>query len=295
MRQRHFRARQRRLTAVLRLANQVVTCLKSRMESMQKPAYYTVPAVSRAAAILKHLLNDRERALRLSEVSEMLGVSKSVAHGLLNTLKDEGLLDQWSDGSFGLSALLRQTRATRATDYFANAQRILSQMRDQCGETCQSAILVEKQALSILVVESPHELRLGVRVGQLRPLYCSGVGKALLAWMSPEEQHEYVATTPLHRYTESTIVDPDMLLSHLSHIRSQGYAIDDEEHQVGGRCIAAPVFGNDQIMIAAISISAPAARFTRSLIPRYAELVTRAAQELSALKLDPPTPFSTRL
>jgi DNA-binding IclR family transcriptional regulator len=119
------------------------------------------------------------------------------------------------------------------------------------------------------------------RVGQSAPIYCTGVGKLLLAHAPPEQVERILARGELRRYTEHTITDRAKLAAELEGIRRRGFALDDEEHEVGVRCVAAPVRNNQGAAIAALSISLPSVRLPDSEIPRYRELVTTAAQEIS--------------
>jgi DNA-binding IclR family transcriptional regulator len=124
-------------------------------------------------------------------------------------------------------------------------------------------------------VEAEASLRVVGGIGRLIPLHCTAVGKALLAF-SDLPFPEY-----LERETARTITDHEALACHLEHIRAAGYALDNEEHQEGVRCMAAPVYDYMGTLIAAIGISGPTVRMTDRRIPELAEMVMQAARELS--------------
>lgn len=100
-------------------------------------------------------------------------------------------------------------------------------------------------------------------------MYCTGLGKAMMAFLPEQEQKEYTSR-PLEPYTETTITDSQTLLKELETIRQRGYAIDDMEHEYGVVCIGVPVFGNDGRVVAAVSVSAPSLRLKKHIIKIYA-------------------------
>ena len=106
-------------------------------------------------------------------------------------------------------------------------------------------------------------------------------GKAILAFMPEEEIHRFMEQCNFEAVTSHTIVDPKDFMLDLKATRTQGFAIDDEENELGGRCVAAPVFDYRRLPVGAISISVPLQRFPRSRTPEFGEKVKQAALQVS--------------
>jgi DNA-binding IclR family transcriptional regulator len=130
-------------------------------------------------------------------------------------------------------------------------------------------------------MDSAHGLAMNITIGKGAPAYCTGVGKALLAFR-PEAIVEHVCRLGLRRYTAQTITDSRRLARELERVRGTGYAVDNGEHEAGVRCVAAPVRNHAGEVIASLSVSGPATRITSDAIPRLAERVKGVAAKLSA-------------
>jgi IclR family acetate operon transcriptional repressor len=133
--------------------------------------------------------------------------------------------------------------------------------------------------------QHPSGLRMASRVGLRNPAHSSAVGKVLLAHFSEEELNNFTKEKGLLKRTENTITDPGRLREHLSIVRAQGYAIDDEENEKGIRCVAAPIYNEVGKPVAAISISGPAFRITKKVIQEslkkeVIETATKISQRL---------------
>ena len=124
-------------------------------------------------------------------------------------------------------------------------------------------------------------MRIFTQVGARVPLYCTAVGKILLAYMTEREQEEYFKTSELIARTRNTITDPIQLMREFSSIKRDGYSIDDEETELGVRCIAAPVRDHAGDVVAAISVSGPSTRLTNPKIRELEPLLKAAALEIS--------------
>src|SRR5260370_36207698 len=151
------------------------------------------------------------------------------------------------------------------------------------GETVNLAILDGQQILYLDVIESSHTFRFASQVGARRPLYCTALGKAMIAYLSAEEMQELVPSLTFERLTPRTIIQPAKLKKELAKIRAQGYALDDEEAGLGGRCIAAPIFDAGGKIIAGMSVSGPLTRITGEKVTLVAAIVKKAALSVSPL------------
>ena len=120
------------------------------------------------------------------------------------------------------------------------------------------------------------------RIGHGTPFYCTGVGKVLLAWQDEEKIQKYLRAERLEEFTGNTILDPMELALELQKVRLSGCAYDNEEHEIGVRCVAAPVFDQQGKVIAALSVSGPTVRLTNNRIEMLRKMVQESAFEISA-------------
>ncbi len=151
------------------------------------------------------------------------------------------------------------------------------------GETVNLAIADEPhgQVIYLAQVECKHMMRAISRPGEQVPMYCSAVGKALLAAMPKPAVASVLQKTGLKRVTGRTITSPARLRTELKRIRSEGYAIDDEEHAVGLRCIASVICNEHAEPLAAISMLGPVARITDSRIAEFGSIVRETAATIT--------------
>ena len=119
-------------------------------------------------------------------------------------------------------------------------------------------------------------------MGKRAPIHCTGVGKAILAYQDEEEIDRILSTVPLESFTEFTITDKEEIKKQLESIRVTGYSIDDEEIELGLKCVAAPIFNHQRKAIASISCASPKMRLTEERLPMVIEGVKKAAAEISS-------------
>jgi len=244
---------------------------------------YQVQVLDRALGILD-LLAGENPELGLSEVSELTGLHKSTVHRLLQVLERHRLIEKLAlNGKYRLGLRLFElgSKAMAQFDLRERAQPYLKRLVLETGETAHICILDGDRMLSIANVESPRTLRTPSTVGHRTPLHCTSVGKALLAFLSEDEQIDLINQCELIDYTRHTITKPARLKAELKLIRQRGYALDDEEIEEGLRCVGAPVMDHSGRVVAAMSIAGPAFRLTDDRIPAVARSVIQAASELS--------------
>ena len=138
------------------------------------------------------------------------------------------------------------------------------------------------QVLYLDVIESSHTFRLASQIGSHRPVYCTGLGKALAAFLSPDKMEELLAGLAFERSTPRTIVQRSKFRLELAKVRKRGYAIDDQEAVLGARCVAAPIFAPGPKVIAAISVSGPSTRVNGQRLSQFATLLKESASFISA-------------
>ncbi len=220
------------------------------------------------------------------DLARHLQVDRSSAYRLLNTWVDRGyLVRDAASGVFAPNAtrfavLHRQSvHAARWTDAALVA---LKALRDATDETANLGVLDDRFVVFLGQELSRSSVVIIDLLGRRRPAHCSALGKALLACLPEPELKQWLQAEPLTALTPHSITDGLALESHLASISHDGYAVDNEETQIGVRCLASPIFGGDGHVVAAIGISGMTERITRERIPELAHLVRAAALEASS-------------
>jgi IclR family KDG regulon transcriptional repressor len=237
-----------------------------------------IQSLARGLMILEKLAQSSE-GLGITELAEEFGIDKGSASRLLQTLANYGFAEKdhrtrryiLGPQIVRLSRLVLTRNPLRET-----AKPYLRQLVDATGECAHLAIVAQGQAFYIDQEESPMSLRVTTGVGTLAPLYCTALGKVLLAFANASLPEE------LKTFTMRTITDQNLLQHHLDQVRIQGYAIDDEEFEVGVRCIAVPVYDYRDKCVAAIGISGPTSRLTLESLPKMAHTVQDIGSSLSS-------------
>jgi IclR family KDG regulon transcriptional repressor len=254
------------------------------MERAKRPKARRVRLSSAANAVrLMKAFSDEEFEMGISALALRLGLAKSTVHRLAATLVEHAILEQNREtGRYrpGLALFELGTLVRRKMDINSGAQAQIRALADETGETVQLAILDRLSVLYIRIRESRQAVRMSSGLGSREPAHCTGVGKALLAFQPPGIVQQ-VVDNGLSRYTRSTITDAEGLRAELATIRQKGYAIDDEEIEVGLRCIAAPIRDHSGQVTAAISVAAPVQRMTKRSLQAAIPSVVAAADAIS--------------
>jgi IclR family KDG regulon transcriptional repressor len=237
--------------------------------------------VDKALRILE-LLGDGE--LRLVDLSSRLGEHKSTVLRLLSTLQTHGFVHQDGDSkrySLGLKVLQLASARLADMDLREAARESMQRVGDLTRETIHLGVYDEPHIVYIDKIESTLPIRMYSRVGARAESYCTGVGKALIAFLSDYEFERYLQKVSFTQFTPNTITSANELREEIVRIRAQGYALDLQEHEEGIRCAAAPIFGFDGRVTGAISIAAPAFRRSEGDIRMLAPAVMEAARQIS--------------
>jgi len=222
--------------------------------------------------------------LGVSELSRALKLKKATTHRLLATLRRRDIVAQdpntrryhlgmrlWQLGMLALSQV----------DWIDRARPYLRRLRDETGETTHLAVLDDGEVMYIDKVESEHSLRMPSQVGRRLPAHCTGVGKALLADLTPAQLAEVIDKHGMPSYTPHTITERHDLVADLAKVRELGYSVDNEEIEPGLRCIGAAIRRHDGEVIGAISIAGPSSRVRVEDVEAMGALVSGAAREIS--------------
>ncbi len=249
-----------------------------------RPSPYRVQVLDRALAALEILAN-RDGECSLVDLCTEMKLHKSTVHRLAMVLEQHRLVDKNPDtGRYRLGLRLFEfgSKAIATLDLRGRARPYLDRLQRQFGETVFFCILDDGQVFYMEKVESQQSVRTACTVGSRAPAYCTAVGKAMLAELAEPEVGEVIRRWGLKAVTANTITKATALRAELRAVRSRGYAIDDEEKEVGLRCVSAAVRGHSGKLFAAMSVSGPAFRMTKERIPEVGQAVMRAANELSA-------------
>jgi IclR family KDG regulon transcriptional repressor len=256
--------------------------MSTAMQTKTKPRRMRLSSVANAIRLTK-AFSENEYEMGISALASRLGLAKSTVHRLATTLVEYDILEHNREtGKYRLGLALFElgTLVRRKMDAAGAAQEEIHQLATATGETVQLAILDHLSVLYIRIRESRQAVRMSSSLGSRAPAYCTSVGKALLAFQPLDVVHQ-VVEQGLRRLTPNTITDSDMLLAELSSIRTRGYSIDDEEIEIGLRCIAAPIRDHSGQVVAAISVAAPVQRMTKKQIQTTVPTVVAAADAIS--------------
>ena len=243
-----------------------------------------VKSLVRALALVNRLAEGDE-GVSLTDVAQQVGLSPSTAHRLLTTLEQERYVHfdperrLWS---VGVQAFMSGNAFLKTRDIVAVARPHMRALMEESQETVNLAVEDQSAAVYLAQVECRQMMRSFARPGGRVPLHCSSVGKALLSTMSDAQLSKVLHHQGLPRVTLKTINTPKVLREDLARSRERGYALDDEEHAVGLRCIAAVVFDEHAQAIAAVSLSGPMARIPDERIPVLGERVRSRAGMITA-------------
>jgi DNA-binding IclR family transcriptional regulator len=161
------------------------------------------------------------------------------------------------------------------------AQPFLQRLVDETRETAHVCILDGSEMVSIANVEGPWTMRSPSTVGRRTPVYCTSVGKAVIAFLPDDVLDRFIDGLTFKSYTRRTLVTRAALKAELMRVRDRGFAVDDEEIEQGLRCVGAPIRNHTSLVVAAISIAGPAFRLTDPRLPATVRAVTAAARDLS--------------
>ena len=247
-------------------------------------AVRTIRVVENAFQVLETLTQANEGFLGVSDIAKRTGLNKTSVSRILVTLCKRGYVEQDRvSRKYRLTLKLFElgSMCLERVDLVNEARPILEELARYTGETVHLAVLDQGEAVYIDKVESDQAVRMYSRVGRRSPLHCTGVGKVLLAFADENEIARVIDQKGLRRYTNSTITDPSMLRRQLDEIRARGVAFDNEEHEEGIRCVAAPVRDHRGLIVAAISVAGPSFRVTPERQQALAQPVSQAALAIS--------------
>jgi IclR family KDG regulon transcriptional repressor len=243
-----------------------------------------IKSLQRAIDILD-LFDKQVVELGITEIGEALRLHKSTAAGLVYTLEYNGYLNQDPETRkyhLGFKLVERASTLLDQIDVRQVALPYLQALIAWCDESVNLAIRDGEQIVYIERLTTTQSLGMRAKVGYRAPLHCTALGKAILSGMPRKEIEGLVVHHGLLAATPNSITDPVQFFQEMDRVRGQGFAVDNEENEIGVRCVAAPIFDHIGRPVAAVSISSPVLRFPMSEVPLYGQKVIEAAEAISA-------------
>jgi IclR family transcriptional regulator, acetate operon repressor len=242
----------------------------------------SVAVLDKAMDLLEKLAEEANQSV--ADLSDATGISKATAYRILHTLEKRGYVvtyERVKRYSIG-HAFHVYMQAARDGDRLLEAARPeMRSLLDALGETVNLGVLARQGVLYLEVLESGQSLRATSEIGTFDTLHSTALGKAMLSRMPRQERDTLLAEAKLVQRTEHTVTDPEKVREVVEMAARLGHAIDDEENEIGMRCVAAPIVNADGRPLAAISVSGPSSRMTRATIERTCDLLLSATARIS--------------
>jgi IclR family transcriptional regulator, acetate operon repressor len=243
-------------------------------------AIYPIRAVERVCDILD-ILHERGTGVALAEVARIAELPKSSAYRYLLALEARRYVHRDADsGLFTLGLAFRPQQSREMELFIERAQSQLERLRDDLNETVNIGVLDGGQIVHVAVVECAQMMRLAARVGERSPMHATALGKVIAAQLPPDRVVAILDAEGMPPVTDRTLTTVEDFLTEMKRVKAAKYALDDLEAQDDGRCVAVPLVGLP--IPAGLSVSAPANRLPRSMLPE----VVRALGECAAALTD---------
>lgn len=242
-----------------------------------------VQSIDRALSILE-VLSDYSKGLGVTEISEQVNLHKSTVYRLLTTLIYKGYVVQDTEtNKYGITLKLFElgSKKVESMDLLSVSKEYTKKLMESVNEVVHLVVREGNEIVYIDKVEANNTIMMASTIGKRSPMYCTSVGKAILAHLPEKKVKEIWDNSKIVKYTDYTITNFEELKTELEDIRQKGYAVDNEENEIGVRCIGVPIFNRHGKVEAAISISGPAIRVTEDKIENFAKEVIMYAHLIS--------------
>ncbi|TCM99730.1 IclR family transcriptional regulator [Paenibacillus sp. BK033] len=242
-----------------------------------------IQSLDRALSILD-LFDERNRELKITEISARMQLHKSTVHSLLKTLQMHRYIEQDAESGkyrLGIRLLEKGQLLLQGFDIREIARPHLQQLSQETGQTAHLVVLDGSEGVYIDKVEGAKAAIRYSRIGKRVPLHSSAVGKVLAAFMPASELNRILAAYHYHVQTPHTITNEADLRAELERVRAKGVGYDREENEPGVRCTAAPVYDHSGQVSAAVSISTMVSTVNDEEFAAFSELVARTADNIS--------------
>lgn len=253
---------------------------------MSKEKTGAVQSVDRLFTIMEEL-SLHPRGMLLTDLANAVDLTPSTTHRFLGTLIAHHYAQKDTEsGKYRLTMRMYEVgaRVLPGLNILSLARPHLENLSEEVEEVVHLVVRDDDEVLYLSRLDgSPGVVNMGSYAGLRNPMYCTGVGKSILAYLPEQEMRQIWARTEIIRFTDNTITTLESMRREAAKIRQQGWAIDDEEHELGIRCVAAPIFDFEGKPVAAISVSGTLGRMDAEKIQRIAPRVMQVAQRISGL------------
>lgn len=241
-----------------------------------------VSSVLKVFGILETLAQQKD--IGITELSQKLMMSKSTTYRFLQTMKMLGFVFQEGElDKYGLTLKLFElgSKALEYTDLVELADKEMKHIAELTSEAVHLGILDKGEIIYLHKLDSSYNLRMHSRVGRRNPAYSTAIGKVLLSNYRDEIVRNILKNINFVKHTSNTHQNIEQLLLELQEVRKKNYAEDNEEQEIGLRCIAAPIYDRFGYIVAGISISLPTIRFEVSQLKYLVGLLQNAGKNIS--------------
>lgn len=242
-----------------------------------------IQSVERALKILD-LFDEFEPELKITEISDKMELNKSTVHSLLKTLEKHKYIDQNPENGkykLGLKLIERGNCVVSTIDIRQVARTYLLDLAKRTGQTVHLGILNGKEGVYIDKIEGESAIIRFSKIGKGFPLHATAIGKVLLAFQEPKETNLLLSNYNFTEQTEYSITNQGEFLAQIEKVHQQGYAIDNQENELGVRCIAAPLLNFENKVLAGISISTLISQVNDEKLGKYIKLLKQTSLEIS--------------
>ncbi len=252
------------------------------IDALTDPSFMT--SLARGLAVIR-AFSDQRRSLTIAQISHKTGIPRAAVRRCLHTLKQLGYADSDANNfSLKPKILTLGYSYLSSTPLTVSALPYLNQISRTLNESCSLAVLDENEVLYVARSATSRIMSVALNTGSRLPAYCTSLGRVMLAYMPADALDAYLARTELKAYTHRTVVSPERIREILDGVRENGYAIVEEELEVGLRSIAVPVRGASGNVVAALNVGAQATRVTsKQMKEQFLPVLLRGAQELAVL------------
>jgi IclR family KDG regulon transcriptional repressor len=229
---------------------------------------YIIQSVTNALNLLEAFKADRDE-LGVTELSKRLNLHKNNVFRLLATLEAKGYIEQNKANEnyrLGVKSLELGQTFIKQLGLVRQAKPFLKEIVKECNEMAYIGIIRQNSVVYLDVEETNQTVKVTNRVGWRLPIHCTAIGKAQITYASEEELEKLNILDNMERFTPNTIVDKVEFIKHLKEVAKRGYALDNEEYDLGVRCVGVPLRDYTGRVVGGISVSGPSFRMTDEML-----------------------------
>jgi DNA-binding IclR family transcriptional regulator len=244
--------------------------------------YFFINSLAKGLEVLDLLVESGDASV--SEVAKALGFNRAGSHRFLSTLSELGYVEKNEQARYaaGMKLLEMGLKLAGRLEIRKISKPFMQRLAEAFRETVNLGLYDHFEVLHVDKISSREILRIDTQTGSRTPVYCTALGKAILAFLPPSEQEGFLKYVKLKRHGPNTITSKKKLINVLAGIRLKGYAVDDEELSAGLRCVAAPIFDHNGQASYALSVAGPAVRLSLERIEKIQPRLKKFCREISA-------------